>query len=215
MNKLISEDNSITDRAIASDIRTTSALLIKRELILRRLWATPTIFTTIKCIQLCEVPLAECCSYISPCTVRRSQCKIKGIADLGTYGLAIKGVFSIDGSKRLKETNPARYENMLKLDIPNKKDYYMILDEYLYVMDPDMGAANMIVYIDGDLKMEGENCQCSEISEDFFCENPLDREFKCPAYLIDNVKSIVHDKILKIYRSALPDRTSDEIDTSR
>ena len=44
MHKLLSTDNLITDRAVASEIRNNALLLVKRETNLRRLWATDTLF---------------------------------------------------------------------------------------------------------------------------------------------------------------------------
>lgn len=214
MNKLVSDDNLITDRLIASEIRTTAALLIRRELLLRKLWNTPTIFTTIRCIQLCEVPLAECCTYISPCTIRRSQCKIKGIADLGTFGLAIQGVFNIDGTKKFKETNPSGYENILKLNLRDKKSYFWFLDDYLYVADSDVELVNLIAYFESDVKLEGDNCTCDD-SGLSPCTNPLDITFKCPEYLLENVKTIVNQRIAELYRRSIPDYTSDEKDDAK
>lgn len=124
VTKQVSSDRVMTDRMLASELRTAAATLIRRDLLQRKLWNTPTIFSVIRCLQLCEVPLAECCSYSAPYTIRRSQCRITGIADLGTFGLAIQGVFNIDGTKKFKEATPARYVNILKLAIPDKKSYY-------------------------------------------------------------------------------------------
>lgn len=214
MNKLYSQDQSITDRAIASEGASSAALLVRRELLLRRLWQTPTIFTTLKCVQLCEVPLSECCDYKSDCTIRKSQCKIKGIADLGTFGLAIQGVFNIEGSKKFTEVSPTRYANLLKLNTPTKSNYYWVMDDYLYISDPNVEAVNIIAYFPNDVKLEGENCQCMDVETDE-CVNPLDKEFKCPEYLIENVKQIVNEKLLRQYRSAIPDQSSDEVDQSR
>lgn len=182
-------------------------------MLLRKLWNTPTVFTTLKCLQMCEVPLAECCSYKSPCTIRKSQCKIIGIADLGTFGLAIQGVFNIDGTKKFKETNPSEYENILKLGIRNKTNFYWFQDQYLYIADPDVEAVNLIAYFE-ELKLEGDNCQCAG-SDSAACINPLDLPFKCPDYLVNNVKTIVNQSIARIYRPAIPDYTSDEKDDAR
>lgn len=215
MQKLVSDDALITDRFIASEVRNTAALLIRRELLLRKLWNTPTIFTTLKCIVMCEVPLAECCTYTSPCTIRRSQCKIKGIADLGTFGLAIQGVFNIDGTKKFKETNPSEYENILKLNLRNKKDFFWFQDDYLYIADSDVEQINLIAYFESDLKLEGENCTCESTSTPAPCVNPLDNTFKCPEYLISNVKTLVNERIAQIYKRSLPDYTSDEKDDTR
>lgn len=214
MNKLYSQDQSLTDRAIASELKTTASLLIRRDLIARKLWNTQTIFTKISCIQMCSVPLAECCDYKSNCTIRKSQCKIKGIADLGTFGLAVQGVFNIEGSKKYSEVSPTRYANLLKLNTPGKQNYFWLMNDYLYVTDPNVEAVNLIAYFADDLKLEGDNCQCEDAKIEE-CINPLDQEFKCPDYLVENVKTIVNQKLAEIYKRSLPDNSSNELDESR
>ena len=59
VHKLLSSDNLITDRVIASEIRNNTLLLVKRETNLRKLWATGTLFTTIPCLEMVEVPISE------------------------------------------------------------------------------------------------------------------------------------------------------------
>jgi len=73
MHKLLSTDNLITDRVVASEIKNNTLLLVKRETNLRKLWATDTLFTTIPCLELVEVPISECCDYVDPCTVARTK----------------------------------------------------------------------------------------------------------------------------------------------
>ena len=58
-HRILSTDSMITDRVIASEIRNASLLLIKRETNLRKLWATDSIFTTIPCLEMVEVPISE------------------------------------------------------------------------------------------------------------------------------------------------------------
>ncbi len=64
MHKLLSTDSLITDRVIASEIKNNSLLLIKRETNLRKLWATDTLFTTLPCLEMIQVPISECCDYV-------------------------------------------------------------------------------------------------------------------------------------------------------
>jgi len=214
MIKQVSADSVLTDRMLASEMRSAAALLIRRDLLQRKLWNTPTIFSSIRCLRLCEVPLAECCSYKSPCTIRRSQCRISGIADLGTFGLAVQGVFTIDNRKRFKETTTARYENILRLNIPDKNSYYWLLDGYLYITDPDLEAINVVAYFENGIRFTGENCTCGELFDDG-CTNPLDEEFKCPQYLIENAKQMVYDKLGRLFKSSLSDPVSNEIEDAR
>ena len=102
-HKLLSTDSLITDRAILSEVRNNSLLLIKRETNLRKLWATDTLFTTIPCLEMCEVPLSECCNYVDECTIARSKEKLPRISE-GNYQYVIQGVYSINalGGKSTK-----------------------------------------------------------------------------------------------------------------
>ena len=56
LHRLLSTDGSITDRAILSELRTNSLVLIKRETNLRKLWNTDTLFSTIPCAALRAAP---------------------------------------------------------------------------------------------------------------------------------------------------------------
>jgi len=89
MQKLLSTDSLITDRVIASEIRNDALLLIKRETNLRKLWATDTLFTTLPCLEMIEVPISECCDYVDPCTIARSRFKLPRIAE-GNYQYIIQ-----------------------------------------------------------------------------------------------------------------------------
>ena len=112
MHKLLSTDSLITDRAIMSEIKNNAFLLIKRETNLRKLWATDTVFTTIPCLEMVEVPISECCEYSDPCTVARTKFKLPRITE-GNYQYVIQGVYSINAmsgqGKRLKEITINRY----------------------------------------------------------------------------------------------------------
>lgn len=112
MHKLLSTDNLITDRAIASEVKNSALLLIKRETNLRKLWATDTLFTTIPCLEMVEVSISECCDFVDPCTIARSKYKLPRIAE-GNYQYIIQGVYSINAMSgrgtKFKEITVYRY----------------------------------------------------------------------------------------------------------
>ena len=81
VHKLLSTDSLITDRAIASEIRNNSLLLIKRETNLRKLWATDTLFTTIPCLEMVEVSISECCNYVDECSIARTKFKLPRVSE--------------------------------------------------------------------------------------------------------------------------------------
>lgn len=220
MHKLLSTDSMITDRAIASEIRNNSLMLIKRETNLRKLWATDTVFTTIPCLEMVEVPISECCNYVDPCTVARSKFKLPRISE-GNYQYVIQGVYSINAmsgqGKKLKEITINRYVNLLKLPIIKKEEYYWITnDGYLYVSNPAVKAIRLVALFEEDVPNEimYSECGCGqgEVSDEDWCKNPLDKEFALPGYLEKQVLELTSQKLLSTYFRLKTDITDDGID---
>lgn len=218
-HKLLTTDSLITDRVIASEIRNNALLLIKRETNLRKLWATDTLFTTIPCLEMVEVPISECCEYADPCSVARSKYKLPRIAE-GNYQYVIQGVYSINAmsgtGKKLKEITVNRYINLLKLPIIKKESYYWISNDYLYVSDPMVKAVRFVAFFEKEVPNEimYPECGCGnrEPSVEDLCKNPLDKEFALPGYLEKQVLDLTSQKLLTTYFSLKTDVTSEGID---
>jgi hypothetical protein len=200
MFKLLSSDALITDRVVLSEIRTTVALLVKREINLRKLLNSPNLFTTIPCIQMTPVPLGECCNYTSPQTIARSINQLPTIGD-SQYDLIVR-CMGIDNMREFNYTSPQRYANLLRMHLP-ERIYFWIMDNYLYVTNPDAVSVNLYAYIPGDISgdtLYPSGCDCKQNPDvSLICMNPLDREAKIPSYMIEDVKTIVSQKLLKTY----------------
>ena len=219
VHKILSTDSLITDRAIASEIRNNSLLLIKRETNLRKLWATDTLFTTIPCLEMIEVPISECCGYTDPCSVARTKYKLPRISE-GNYQYVIQGVYSINAmsgqGKKLKETTINRYMNLLKLPIIKKEEYFWISNGYLYVNNPLLQAIRFVAFFEEDVTNDimYPECGCggTDYSLDDICKNPLDKEFPLPGYLEQQVLDITSKKLLSTYFSIKTDVSQDGAD---
>jgi hypothetical protein len=219
MHKLLSTDNLITDRVIASEIRNNALLLIKRETNLRKLWATSTLFTTIPCLEMVEVPISECCDYVDDCTVARSRYKLPRIAE-GNYQYLIQGVYSINAmsgsGKKIKEITINRYINLLKLPIIKNEEYYWIVNGYLYVSNPLLQAIRIAALFEQDVPNEVmfPECDCgnSQPPLEELCMNPLDKPFALPGYLEKQVLELTSQKLLGTYFTVKTDMTEDGID---
>jgi len=219
MHKLLSTDNLITDRAIMSEIRNNAFLLIKRETNLRKLWATDTVFTTIPCLEMVEVPISECCDYVDPCTVARTKFKLPRITE-GNYQYVIQGVYSINAmsgqGKKLKEITINRYVNLLKLPIIKKEEYYWISNGYLYVNNPLLKAIRFVALFEEDVPNEIMYPECGCGTPDYtpeqLCVNPLDKESPVPGYLEKQVLELTSQKLLSTYFKLKTDITSDGVD---
>jgi len=219
MHKLLSTDELITDRVIASEIKNNALLLIKRETNLRKLWATATLFTTIPCLEMCEVPISECCDYVDECTVARSRYKLPRIAE-GNYQYLIQGVYSINAmggtGKKLKEITINRYVNLLKLPIIKKEEYYWIMNDYLYISNPLLQAIRIAALFEDDVPNETmyPECDCGtpQVSDETWCTNPLDKQYGLPGYLEKQVLELTSQKLLSTYFTIKTDLTDDGID---
>lgn len=211
-DKLLSGDNSITDRAILRELKGVSIKYIKQWLDKRRGWETSTIFSNIPCLQMEEVPASECCEYTSDITFARSKYQLPKIGD-GTLGLAIQGIFSADDGLKLKETTISRYINILKLHIKKKELFYWIYDRYVYASSPYVKLLNVWAFFEEDIPdyILYPDCPCSSKQKDP-CLNPLDLEFKCPGFLEDDVVKATQQILLQTYFRLQVDQSSDNKD---
>ena len=219
VHKILSTDSLITDRAIASEIRNNSLLLIKRETNLRKLWATSTLFTTIPCLEMIQVPISECCDYQDPCNVSRTRYKIPRISE-GNYQYLIQGVYSINAmggtGTKFKEITINRYTNLIKLPIIKKEEYYWILNDYLYVNNPLLQAVRLAACFEQEVPNEvmypESGCGgCGPTNEDW-CMNPLDKPFSLPGYLEKQVLDLTSQKLLSTFFQLKTDVSADNLD---
>ena len=219
MHRLLSTDGLITDRAIASEIRNNAILLIKRETNLRKLWATDTLFTTIPCLEMIEVPISECCNYVDECSIARTKFKLPRISE-GNYQYVIQGVYSINAlggqGKKLKEISVNRYINLLKLPVIKKEEYFWITNGYLYVNNPLLKSIRFVAFfeedVDNDLMYPECGCGSPEYTNEQLCMNPLDKEFALPGYLEQQVLELTSKKLLSTYFNIKTDMSQEGID---
>ena len=218
LHKLLSTDSLITDRAILAEIKVNTLLLIKRETNLRKLWSSDTIFTTIPCLELCEVPISECCDYVDECTIARTKYKLPRISE-GNYQYVIQGVYSINAmggrGNKIKEITVNRYINLLKLPIVKKQEYFWISNGYLYINNPSLQAVRVAAFFEEDIPNEimYPECGCgSSVTDDEWCKNPLDKEFALPGYLEKQVLSLTSQTLLSTYFRVKSDITQDNVD---
>lgn len=217
MHRLLSTDNLITDRAIASEIKNNTILLVKRETNLRRLWTTDTLFTTIPCLELEQVSITECCDFVDDCTIARTKLKLPRISE-GNYQYLIQGVWSINAmggiGKKFKDISINRYLNLLKLPIIKNESYYWIVNDYLYLTDPLVQKVRIAALFEEDIPNEVRySGKCSEdITNEEWCLNPLDRESFCPGYLEKQVLELTSQKLLNTYFRLKDDLATNNID---
>lgn len=211
--KLVSSDNILTDRAVANELKSVAYLLIKQQTDKRKLLGSDTLFTQIDCLTMESASLAECCSYTSPCKIGKSKLNIPKIGE-NIYGPLIQGVYSIDKKVRFDYIDPNRYANYLTLypKSQQKNRFYWIRNNHLYITDPNIETVTISAFFEDDIDLSIYGCNC----DNFKCpQNPLDAEFKCPGFLLNNVLSITRDNINATFKRSIEDEQEDNRDTSK
>lgn len=216
MSKLLSSDALISDRVIYNECKDTANKLVKQSLDKRKLWQSPNLFAYLPCLEMEEVPITECCEFTGNCNVAKSKKELPTIGE-GIWGLAIQGVFGLDKSVKIKASNPNRYSNLLKLNLPVKSTYFWIQNNHLYVSNPSTRAVDMYAYflddIPNDLLYPGSGCNCKHGPDiESLCTPTLDKKFYFPGDKVDDLKDIVYAKLLKVYFNLPIDKTSNQED---
>lgn len=219
MHRILSTDSMITDRAIASEIRRISLLLIKRETNLRKLWSTDTVFTTLPCLEMIEVPISDCGNFNENLMIARSKYKLPKIAE-GNYNYVIQGVYSINvlggKGKKLKEISINRYLNLLKLPAKKNEEYFWINNDYLYVTSSFVEKVRISALFTEDvpntLMYPESDCFGVNYSLKDYCMNPLDKSFFLPSYLEKQVLQMTSETLRQNYFQIQQDVTNEGID---
>jgi len=196
-NKWVSTDADITPRFIFNLIRTKLSVLMSQQVNRRRLTNSDSIFYTEECLELCKVAATEC--GVSTCnTVRRSVEKLPKLEE-GIYSYTIQGVYNIENNEEIKPTTNREIINRSKLRYKSVDLFYLIKDQYLYIMDENIEAVN-IYYFTTDIMKQLKGCQSA-----------YSLDFKFPGFLEDAMYNMVYSE-LQVYHNSRKDKTQDNDD---
>lgn len=213
-NRILSSDAQLTDRGIMQQLRLNAIYLVKQKVDQRLLYRSPNIFTYVPCLEMINVPLAECCEYRSEKTIARSKMRLPGIAE-GKFGLLVQKVTGLEFATTYNEATPTRYVNLLTINPKTKKDYYWVLNDFLYVTNEDAKRVSISAYFEEEPSNSilcPDDCDCGPVNDCDPCQNPLDRELKCPFDLLGTVESMVSKYLLETYFNVKTDTSSDQKD---
>lgn len=201
-------DAVLNDRAILAELKSNALYLINQKTNQRRGWNTDTIFTSIDCLEMVEVPIGECCNISSKTNISKSKLPLPSIVE-GNYAYLIQGVYDVNSSTYIKYTPLNRYINTLKLDMNSKDVYYWIHNKHLYISSPYIKKAKIVAMFDGDVSYDllYPECDCSTSKRP--CTSRMDEEFKCPGNLISTVTNMTSQKLLSTYFRVPDDQSAD------
>lgn len=230
---------NLPDRAILSELQSTSIKFIKQATDKRTLWNSGNIFTPIPCLKLKQVPLADCCDYQSDCTIARSIVQLPKVAEGTKFGMLMY-LYSIDGvSRKFIESTPDRYANSLKLGLKTNQIHWWIQNKYLYVGDNKIEKVKPVAKFEEDIPQSlisypgycGETettltkgcCPASDEITNTAAQdrslccpvNPYDQPFMTPSYIVDDIIKEVSNKLLSTYKRSQDDKTNDMKDDTK
>lgn len=210
--KLNHFDVELPTRAIYSKILDVRNKYVKQQTDKRKLWESDNIFTTLK-IELEEVPILDVCDYQGNCMVARSKVKLPKIMDSGVFGLIHAGITTLEGKRRFKEITPNLVNTMKELQLPGSNIYYWFFNGYLVIDSPTIETVIFRAFLDED---DYDSSMSMDCDEDFNCPiNPLEKEFKCPGYLKDDIVRDVVAYYLGSYKRSIQDPASDGVDQTK
>jgi hypothetical protein len=193
-NKFISDDDFMSDRFIYNTLRTKASVLLRREINLRKLLTSDSVYSPYECVELILAPGAEC---DLNCDIRRTKKKLPKIEE-GLYSYFIQGVFNTSNSEELFPTTIRDYINHTRLRIKTHRSFYTIRNGYLYVLNPDVEAINMYAYFTEPINSDE-------------CKSMYEQEFKFPNYLLDSLFELTNQSLIAFHRT-LPEPFSDNKD---
>jgi hypothetical protein len=196
-NKYIFDDNLITDRQIFNTGRTIASLLVKQEINKRRLLNSDNVFTPIECLDLKLVDLTEC--GVDSCNKGRRSVEQLPELEEGIFGYTIQGVYNLDNSQEIFPTTLREYINLSKLRRKPQKEFYLIKNRYLYILNPDIEAVNIYLYSpDNTFELDA-------------CESMYEGQIKLPNYLKKSFYDLVNAELLNYHKFG-KDVTDDNLD---
>lgn len=184
-NKFLSDDDTVSDRQIYNDAKAVASILLKREISQKKLTSSDNVYTPVECLPLCKANGTECDLSFE---VAKSTIQLPQIEE-GLYSYFIQGVFNLDNSEEIYPTTIRDFANYQKLRVKANKNFYIIKNRYLYVLNPDIVKVNLYAYfVDG--------------FEQDDCVSMYDREFRFPPYLLDSLYSMCRDRLLDYHKFA-------------
>lgn len=203
-------DDHVSLRYILAKLQGYTAIFVKREADLRRLYRSSDIWTTIECFKLRPAVVSECCNITIPfCNSLMKSVEKLPETYSTNFGNVIREVSSINNTVLFEQVTPRQYQAIkLRPFHSKKKKYYWIENGYLVVPDSDVELVKVTGYFkDPDAAKRASACSEQEDS----CNSPLDEKFTCPEYLLQVVKQETIKDLFNFYKRVIPDQAPDGI----
>lgn len=209
-----SDDSKLTDRFIYAILKDKRSKYIRQELNKKRLFKSME-FQSLDCVDLTFVDASTCCNIKTGIKIQKSKIEIPEVIDT-TNGLAISGVYSLDGQVRLNITTRNNFISKLSRKFKSNDNQAFFEGNTLYCMPVEQGAVKIMAIFENPEEVQVLNlkkCQKDDCSpKDDVCISYLDMEFPVPKYLEDTIVEDAINFLLQSYFKINPDRSNDSSD---
>lgn len=181
-------DDWIPGKFIYFKLKGIAALFIKREADEKRLFRYTELWATIKCLEMVEDDLVNCCEISIPnCTkVMRSKNKLPEIYST-RYGYLLN-VTSVDYDRDYIPVTPQQYKYTKSREFNDKRKRYFWLENG-YLIIPDSMVAVVTVKAMFTNKADALKLNSCDNSETNDCVRFMDQEFVAPEHLLQDIKN--------------------------
>lgn len=178
-----SKDSVIRRRLILKTAENKAKFLISQKLNDRSLYREQNLYSYVECLEMVDDNIIKCpiIEFRSCRNLKKSKNKLPDLIH-SRYGHSIKTVTSVDGLHIFEPITPFQFVNNKKRTFSEKRDYFYVKDNYLYLPDSDVQSVN-VELITQDL-YDLEECSSCKNSE---CKSKWDYEFICPDKLLEIV----------------------------
>lgn len=201
-------DDHVSKRYILSKLRSAAALLIKRDADTRRLLNISEIWTVVPCVELCEVPLSDCCDIDIPQCQKVMKSRLRLPETLQTLYKELIQIFNPKFSREFIFTTPQQYKNIIDREFVDPRlKYYWISNGHIVVPDALVDTITIRgVFLEPARAKRMNSCIPLEEQE---CISILDQPFTCPDYLVGPVKEQVLKDLFSFYKRNVVDEMPD------
>lgn len=217
----LNTDEHISKRFIFNKLLETTAVFVKRENDLKRLFKSSDVWTPIPCFPLEKKSPVECCLVDIPeCYfIMKSKYKLPATFS-GNHGNIIREVSSVlpigkplDLNKPLHQpmfftpvSGAKEYRNKINREFVNPNvRYYWIEDDYIYIPDTEIEGVRIVAYFLRPWEVKSTDYCSGETT----CVKPLDEPFNCPTYLYGVVQEEVIKNLANTYEKIPQDDSPD------
>lgn len=166
-----------------------------------------------ECIQMQEVPVTQCDLDTMICAkLMRSKCRIPDTYSMKNRKL-IRTVASVNFSNFYEPTTPKGWRSIQKRRDKSNKKYFFWIDGYIFIPVAKADAISspdqirIEAYFQKPWEVDSMNgCSCNKNTE---CVKPLDYNFVCPNYLLNDVKKETVKQLSQVYLQVKTDTNPD------